>query len=124
MKEADDYLADIKSVLISEPHITDFSIIREESQGKIGLYRYRILLDDNSLLEMFERFEMTDTGVNTLKYSFHWQNADGTIRKRWDNAAHHPEIASHPNHIHDGSEDNVLPHLSVTAKDVLNIIFV
>jgi hypothetical protein len=122
MKHSNDYIDDIKTYIISESHITDFSILREESQGKIGLYRYRILFDDKSLLEMFERFDVTDGKVTISKYSFHWQDADGKLIKRWDNAAHHPELSSHPHHIHEGAEENVMPHLPVTAKDILHII--
>lgn len=122
MKHSNDYIDDIKTYIISESHITDFSILREESQGKIGLYRYRILFDDKSLLEMFERFDVTDGKVTISKYSFHWQDADGKLIKRWDNAAHHPELSSHPHHIHEGAEENVMQHLPVTAKDILHII--
>ncbi len=37
------------------------------------------------------------------KYRYHLQAADGTLVSRWDNAPHHREIATHPDHRHDGS---------------------
>jgi hypothetical protein len=123
MKQTNDYLFNIKAIIISEPRIADFSVLREEVQDKIGLYRYRLLFDDKSLPEMFERFDVRDGKVTVVKYSFHWQNADGMLIKRWDNAPHHPELLSYPHHIHDGREDNVLTNLPVTAKDVLYTVF-
>lgn len=88
----------------------------------MGLYRYRLSLADGGLLEMFERFEIVSDEVIVTKYSFQWQTASGTLRKRWDNAAHHPEVPTHPHHLHDDSEENVLPHESVTAIDILKLI--
>jgi hypothetical protein len=86
------------------------------------LYRYRLSLADGGLLEMFERFEVVSDEVNVTKYSFQWQAVDGTLRKRWDNAGHHAEVSTHPHHLHDGFDDNVLPHELITAIDILKII--
>ncbi len=122
MMDAAEYIAYVKSILIADPHITSLKIVREEAQEKIGLYRYRLALADGGLLEMFERFEVVLDEVKVTKYSFQWQAVDGTLRKRWDNAAHHPEVSTHPHHLHDGSEENVLPHESVTAIDILKLI--
>ena len=36
------------------------------------------------------------------KYSFHWQATDGELIIRWDNAPHHPELSTHPDHKHIG----------------------
>ncbi|MCK6624652.1 MAG: DUF6516 family protein [Anaerolineae bacterium] len=122
MTDAAEYIAYIKSLLISNPQIVSVKIVREETQDKLGLYRYRLSLADGGLLEMFERFEVVSDEVNVTKYSFQWQDAAGTLRKRWDNAAHHAEVPTHPHHFHDGSEEKVLPHEPITAKDILKII--
>jgi hypothetical protein len=45
---------------------------------------------------MFERFQLVEGKVEISKYSFHWQNGNGELRKQWDNAAHHPETSTHP----------------------------
>lgn len=55
----------------------------------MGLLRYRLNLKDNSLLEMFELFQVVRERIEVEKYSFHWQDAVGNLLKRWDNAAHH-----------------------------------
>jgi len=46
----------------------------------------------------------------------------GQLRQRWDNAAHHPEVLTHPYHMHDGAEANVRPHGPISAEEVLTLI--
>ena len=41
---------------------------------------------------------------------------------QWDNAAHHPEIATHPHHMHRQSETDVLPSEAITLSEVLAIV--
>ena len=59
MKNASDYVAHIKALIILSAAVSSWTIVREEIQGDIGLLRYRLVLRDGSLLEMFERFEVT-----------------------------------------------------------------
>jgi hypothetical protein len=122
MRNAADYLAHIKALIIMNPQVGHWSIVREENLDDMGLFRYRLTLRDGTLVEMFERFQIVAGLLNISKYSFHWQGTDGKLLKRWDNAAHHPEIETFPHHIHDGSEDNVRPHHSITAESFLAII--
>lgn len=119
MKEAVDYLNRVKAIILGSSHVDHIEIGREETLDEIGFYRFRLKLIDGSLLEMFERISVQRDSVQVLKYSFHWQNADGQLRKRWDNAAHHPEISTHPYHIHAGSDENVLSGELMNAEKVL-----
>ena len=122
MKDAADYLVHIKSLIILNPQVEHWQIVREAIEDDMGLFRYRLTLRDESLFEMFERFQIVDGKTQVSKYSFHWQAADGQLQKRWDNAMHHPEISTYPHHLHDGTEDNVRPHKSMTAEEALLII--
>ena len=122
MKDASEYLAHIKALIALVTQVTSTSVLREEAQGDIGLYRYRLMLRDGSFLEMFERFSILDERLLPGKYSFHWQDASGRLLKRWDNAPHQPDVATFPHHVHDGADTNVLPHEPVTAEQVLTIV--
>jgi hypothetical protein len=119
VKDADDYLAHIKALIALNRQVVQWMIVREEAQGDLGLLRYRLTLQDGSLLEMFERFQLVEGRPEISKYSFHWQTANGELRKRWDNAAHHPEILTHPHHVHEGVEASVLPHNPTSAEEIL-----
>jgi len=122
VKEAAEYLAHVKSLIILHPRVARWTILREEVEGDLGLFRYRLVLDDGSLLEMFERFQLVVGEVQVTKFSFHWQRAEGQLYKRWDNAAHHPEVSTHPCHLHAGSETHVLPHGPIAVEGVLAAI--
>jgi len=122
VKDADDYLVYVKALIVADPHVTNWTILREEAQEDVGLFRYRLTLHDGGLLEMFERFQIVDERLHVTKYRFHWQDAAGQLRKRWDNAAHHPEIPTHPDHVHAASEENVLSHGPIRAEEVLALI--
>jgi hypothetical protein len=119
---AEDYLAWIKSLIALCPVVTELNILREDTQGNKGLWRYRLTLHDRSLMEMFEFFEIESDRVTVIKYSFHWQEEDGKLIKRWDNAAHHPEIETYPDHVHDGSEDLVFAYQPVGFEEILQIV--
>ncbi len=122
MKDAADYLGYIKALIALNRQVVHWEVIREEAQGDVGLFRYRLTLRDGGLLEMFERFQVVGGRLHVTKYSFHWQGSDGQLRKRWDNAAHHPEVPTHPHHVHDSTEANVLSREPISAEGVLAII--
>ena len=119
---AEDYLALIKSLIALCPVVVEFSILREDAQGDRGLWRYRLILQDKSFVEMFEFFEIQSDRVKVIKYSFHWQKDNGQLIKRWDNAAHHTEIETYPHHLHDGAEDVVFAYQPVSFEEILQIV--
>jgi hypothetical protein len=42
--------------------------------------------------------------------------------KRWDNARHHPEIDTFPHHLHDGSDENVIPHQEMNGLEIVRMV--
>ena len=78
---------------------------------------------NDDLLELTERVEVQAGEIVVIKYRHHWQNQEGVLIKRWDNAPHYPQIASFPHHLHDGLEDNVVAHPPVDALQVLRLVF-
>jgi len=71
---------------------------------------------------MTERVRIEAGECVATKYRHHWQDKSGKIKKRWDNAPHHPELDSFPDHIHDGSEENVKSHSPINAMMVLRLV--
>lgn len=122
-RDASDHIDEIKSLLVALPFVADFEMLREEALWHDGLYRLRAKLADGSELQMFERFRLDDGGAVVVgKYSFHWQKADRTLLKRWDNAPHHSEIPSFPHHVHDGDEDHVKSGVPMSGQQILKLI--
>lgn len=120
MRDVSEYLSRVKALIVLNPRIVQWEIVREEVQGDRAFFRYRLNLRDGGLLEIFELVHIIDGKVQIKKYSFHWQDAMGNLIKRWDNAAHHPEVETYPHHVHNGSD--VLPHKPVCAEVILTMI--
>ncbi len=117
------YLNDLDALISASPAIIDVDIIRRDIRDtgleKIALYRYRIKLKDGSTIEITERLLEEGKKLDTTKYRYHWQTQSGKLIKRWDNAPHHPEIDTFPNHLHIGTDDNVLRFSKISALDIL-----
>ena len=54
------------------------------------------------------------------KYRFQYMTGDGQMIFRYDNAPHHPELASFPHHKH--LPNKVIPSSMPSIKDILNEI--
>ncbi|MDO8445650.1 MAG: DUF6516 family protein [Deltaproteobacteria bacterium] len=65
---------------------------------------------------------MAENTVRLVDYRFHWQDREGKIIKRWDNARHHPELTTFPYHIHIGSDGNVNESADVDLSEVLQVL--
>lgn len=52
-------------------------------------------------MEAAEYFVLENDQIQTEDYRFHWMDQNKKLRRRWDNAPHHPEVATFPHHIHD-----------------------
>ena len=120
------YMNDLDVLISASASIVDIDIIRRDIRDtgleKTALFRYRIKLIDESLIEITERILEERAGLTTTKYRYHWQTGSGKLIKRWDNAPHHPEIDTFPDHLHDGSEDNVKSFRKMNALDILTDI--
>ena len=122
MDDAFLWLYKVKASLIAWPLEDNVDIVYAEIGHKVAQYRIQILLSDGGLIQCIERKRQIDHCLVTELYSFHWQNAEGKLIRRWDNVQHHPEINTFPHHMHDHNEANVLPHMPVDVFDILRIV--
>jgi hypothetical protein len=120
----ENYLQNLDNLIFAADEIIDGEIIRrtvwDTGLEKIGLYRYKIYFSDGSLLEMTERLVEEKDELIVTKYRFHWQDKEGKLIKRWDNAPHHPEIDTFPHQLHEGTDDKVLPYSMISGLEVLS----
>ena len=123
-----DYFDRISSSLAASSWVKSSHLIRydvtEIDENEILIYSFKIALSDGGLLELSERvvFSKITGTYDITTYRFHWQNSIGSLVKRWDNAPHHPEIATHPHHVHVGQANKIMPSKSVNAADVIGLI--
>lgn len=105
------YFGHLEQRLLDSDAVSSYVIIRREVTPADGKVRIRARLKDGGSLELFEYVALEAGGhVVRLKYSYHWQNAEGVLVSRWDAVAHHPQLPYAPHHVHmsDGSVEGVM----------------
>ena len=100
MKDEIEYFTYQKAILTQNSKVLHFEVIKELNIGDEGYYRYKILLADSSILEVYQKFQVTPSGIIPKRYSYHLQSSTGELIIRWDNAPHHTELQNFPHHIH------------------------
>ncbi len=57
-----------------------------------------------------------------LRYAYYWLKQNDELRVGWDNAPHHPQVATHPHHKHVGTQENIQASEETKLEDVLRFI--
>jgi len=86
--------------LIQSPVVVSYKILRQEIAAFDGKLRIKVTLSDGGIFELFEYVGESNGQIKLLKYSFHWQDVHGQLKKRWDNAPHFPHLPNAPHHVH------------------------
>jgi len=112
-----DYFDFLKKVANKNPDVVKFRLIKEFIGVNKGFIRFALELRDGTELHIFE---YVDSGLNKIDYSYHWQNKEKKLIKRWDNAPHHKEIETFPHHLHNG--EDIISSAEPTFVDLLKKI--
>lgn len=102
----------IIAALRRSPLVKDLEVIEMVEETSVQFLRVRAEIRDGSVLYVRELFFLDHS-----KYSYHWQTQTGELLLRWDNAPHHPDIATHPDHKHE--KEHVGPSARVSIEEVL-----
>lgn len=92
--------------------ISFYDIIDCIEEETVEFIRLKAELSNGTILYIRESFSLGKS-----KYSYHWQQTDGKLIMRWDNAPHHENISTFPYHLHDG--DIIVPSDRVFINEVL-----
>ena len=112
-ERVDARLRDVQVALANARVIVSVRLLHESAIGDVGYFQVRAKLSNGAEVKFMERFRHQAGAISVEKYSFHWQRADGSLIRRWDNA---------PHHVHDGDENHVLAHEAVDVFAVLERI--
>jgi len=113
----EDYFEFLKRVANKNPSVNKLRLIKQFVGINRGYIRFVVELRDVTELHVFEYI---DSGMRKIDYSYHWQDKDKRLIKRWDNAPHHREIETFPHHIHDGEE--IKPSTEPNFVEILRMI--
>jgi len=106
------YYASVQKAILNAPHVIHSDISFDEVSEEECYIRGTLTLTGGYELHVAE-YVITNPGIKRLKYRFHLQSADDKTIARWDNAAHHPEIKSHPDHLHVGENVKASPPMDI-----------
>ena len=102
-----EYFFQIEKLLSGFPYTVSIETSFEAVDIGTGWFKARLKLIDQSELSLCEYVEIEGDKTVVVKYRYHWQDKDSNLIIRWDNAKHHPEIKTFPDHLHDSHESNV-----------------
>jgi len=105
---ARDYYRSVLQLLTTSAVVTGQQITFDEQDIYVTYLKGSISLIDGSTLFFAQYVRIEGAGsdqVDRKKYRYHWQAANGETRYRWDNARHHPGLATFPYHMHVGPDE-------------------
>jgi hypothetical protein len=103
-----EYYASVQKAILGAAHVIQSDISFDEISEEECYIRGSLTLSGGYELHIAE-YVVTEPKVKRLKYRFHLQTSKGKMLARWDNAPHHPEVESHPDHLHVGEKIRANP---------------
>jgi hypothetical protein len=76
--------------------IKSYEILDFKSGESFYFLKVKAVIIDDSELHIKEYYS-----VDSYFYSYHWQDRNGFMKIRWDNAPHHRHLGTFPDHKHD-----------------------
>ncbi len=110
----ENYLDDIIHELIVSRVVSSFKVLKREVGEEDGYIRIKCNLSNGDVLEFAEYIHFRKNTINLETYNFHWQSADSTLAKRWDNVKHHKDVSTYPYHLH-------IPHGKVIESEPMSL---
>lgn len=105
MQQIIDYFLEVQSYVKGLDIIEASDIEYEVKARNLGIIHGMISFIDGSTLYFMELAHIRGEEIKRLKYRFHWIDANAEMTFRYDNAPHHPEIATYPHHKHRRGEE-------------------
>jgi hypothetical protein len=97
---AREYYSELQAAIHSVPQVWR-SDLRFEEIDEHECYVSGVLLLTGGYELYVAEYVTTSPTEARLKYRYHLQTPDGQLVSRWDNAPHHPDVATFPDHRHD-----------------------
>lgn len=94
-----EYYATVQKAILAAAQVVQSDVSFDEISEEECYIRGVLVLIGNYQLHIAE-YVVTEPDIRRLKYRYHLQSPESKLIARWDNAPHHPEIDSHPDHFH------------------------
>jgi hypothetical protein len=117
MKTIEEYFTCTRQLIQSVPDAYAERYEEEILSVNRGNLRIRLRFSDQALLEISEAIVLVAGEPQWLSYRYHYQDPAAALVFRYDNAPHHREVPTHPEHKHAG--DQVVASLHPSIEQVL-----
>lgn len=114
----------LEAELAKSAAVINYTILRQniDPSELRGSIRIRATLRNSHILEFAEYVSESKGQLEKLNYSYHWQDEQGKLLKRWDNAPHFLKLSNAPHHIHLDEENVVsasqVPDLAAVLAEI------
>jgi hypothetical protein len=116
--KAREYYAAVQAAILAAPHVIQSDISFDEVSDECYI-RGVLTLTGGYELHLAE-YVIAGPEIKRLKYRYHLQTPESKLLARWDNAPHHPEIETHPCHLHIGKD--IKPSGAMDVESVLAVV--
>ncbi|CAN5683535.1 DUF6516 family protein [soil metagenome] len=111
------------AVLLSHRIVHSVEMVKYIVNHLNGYLRVRCVLTNDDFLEVALHLCSQAGQVVTDSYRYQWMDSTHTtLRRRWDNAPHYPDLQGFPHHCHVEHEDNVESASLMDITHLLNFI--
>ena len=119
-----DYFDIVENYLLNSPIVATHEVRYEEKSMSLGILYGDILLANSYALSFLELVRVDGRNL-LLRYRFHLMNEHKEPVFRYDNAPHHKEIHTYPDHKHvfEKEGERILPSKEVNLIDVMEEIY-
>ena len=93
---AEIYFSSIVSLFELSPMVKSIELVKKVSSSTEGYINLKLALIHNYTLDFFEYW---NNGVVT-DYRYNVRDHQDDVLVRWDNARHHPQVSTFPDHQH------------------------
>jgi hypothetical protein len=107
----------VQKTILAAPHVIHTDLSFDEISEEECYIKGVLTLNGGCELHVAE-YVVTEPEIRRIKYRFHLQAVDQKMIARWDNAPHHPEVETHPDHLHVGQK--VKAHSPTSIDQVLS----
>lgn len=101
----------IEAKLNDSAVVVTYDLVEAQLSVYTGYLEGSITFTNNARLIFFEFWRQTNTSLERDKYRYHLMDSQNQLVFRYDNAPHHPQIATFPDHKHtpDGLLESAVP---------------
>ncbi len=112
------YFSEVKAALIVSPVVESY-VHNQFLKELEGYLQIEAFLTNDDFLDIF-LYITVDEKPQITKYRVNWQSREGTLKRRWDNSSHYPDIETFPQHVHIGEE--VYPHQFFDIFEIIGVV--